>query len=143
MLVREEQDATFLGVGPFQHSSGIGAGTDDPTVATAEGLQVGCGIHVSHRDDVACADKTIEILPGILNAFTVRHIGHGATSGEVRENDFNIWIGQDIGRFGHEVNAAKDDILAAFDACSFLGKFETIAGEISELNHVVGLIMVP
>ena len=50
-------------------------------------------------------------LPGLLHGVDVGHVGHGAAGVEVGEDDLLVGAGEDVGRLGHEVHAAEDDVV--------------------------------
>ena len=49
------------------------------------------------------------MLPAVGDGVEVGHVGHGAAGGEVGEDDGLVGTGEDVGGFGHEVDAAEDD----------------------------------
>ncbi len=81
-------------------------------------------------------------MPRRLDRFEVGHIGHAASGGQVGEVNLDLVAGEDIGRFGHEVNAAKDDRAARLAVGGKLAQLEAVSPEIGETDDLVLLIMV-
>ena len=52
-----------------------------------------------------------ERLPRLLDLVDVGHVGHRAAGVEVGEDHLLVVAGEDVGRLGHEVHAAEDDVL--------------------------------
>ena len=50
-------------------------------------------------------------LPGLLDGVDVGHVGHGAPGVEVGQDHLLVGAGEDVGRLGHEVHAAEDDVV--------------------------------
>ena len=116
MLVGEEQDALSAFEGPFQDHLGVRGGAHDSAVAAAEALDRGRGIHVGDGDDRDAtvgigfgAEEFGQLLPAVLDLIDACHIGHRTTGGEVGQDDRLLRFRQQVGGFGHEVDAAEDD----------------------------------
>jgi len=45
----------------------------------------------------------------LFDSLDVGHVGHRAAGIQVGEQHLLVGLGEDVGRFGHEVHAAKDD----------------------------------
>ena len=114
VLVGEEEHAAASGERPFQHGAGVGAGADDAAVPAAEGLEVGRRVDVGDRHQVVGVDDLAEVLPGGLDRFQVGHVGHAASGGQVGQIDRDLIAREDVGRLGHEVDAAEDDRAAGY-----------------------------
>ena len=142
MLIGEEEHAPAAGERPFQHGTGIGAGADDAAVPAAEGFEVGRRIDVRHRHHVIGIDEFREVLPCGLDRFQVGHIGHAAAGGQVGEIDRDLIAREDVGRLGHEMDAAEHDGAASAALRRELAELVTIASEIGVPDHLVLLIMV-
>jgi hypothetical protein len=56
-------------------------------------------------------DDRTELLPRLLDLVDVGHVRHRAARIEVREDDLLVVVGEHVGRLGHEVHAAEDDVL--------------------------------
>ena len=142
VLVGEEQDAAAPGERPVEDGAGVGAGADDAAVPSAEGLEVGRRIDVGDRHHVVGVDDLGEVLPGGLDRFEVGHVGHAASGGQVGQVDLDLVAREDVGRLGHEVDAAKDDRAAGPALGGELAQLEAVSPEIGEPDHLVLLIMV-
>lgn len=74
-------------------------------------------------------------VPGFDGLFVVGHVGHGASGGQVWEDNFDGVGCEDVCGFGHEVDAAENDVFdwgvcgGAFfdDGCGELGEFEGVS----------------
>ncbi len=53
---------------------------------------------------------SLELLPRVLDLGDRRHVGHRAAGGEVGQDHRLLVARQDVGRLGHEVHAAEDDV---------------------------------
>ena len=84
---------------------------DGPAVAAHERLQCGRGVHVGDRDDPLDVGDSGDRLPRLLDRVDVGHVGHRAAGVEVGEDHLLVVAGEDVGRFGHEVDAAEHDVL--------------------------------
>ena len=51
------------------------------------------------------------VLPGLLHRLEVGHVGHRAAGVEVGQDHLLVGAGQDVGRLGHEVDAAEHHVL--------------------------------
>ncbi len=142
VLVWEEENAFAAGKGPFEDGAGVRAGADDASVAAAEGLQVGGGVDVGDGHEVVGVDDRAEVGPGGFDGVEVGHVGHAATGGHVGQDDVDFGAGEDVGGFGHEVDAAEDDGPAG---CAFGGHFRqfvAVTPEVGELDDLVLLVVV-
>ncbi len=112
VLVGEEQDLVAPRQGPVQDVARVGGGADDAAVAPAKGLQVGGRIDIGDgRDLLVGLEHFGQLAPGPLHVGQVGHVRHGAAGGQVRQDRHLLRARQDIGHLGHEVHAAKDDIV--------------------------------
>ena len=94
-----------------------------------------------------------QLLPALLDLLDVGHVGQRAAGGHVGQNNRHALaaslgqplgaIGQDIGRFGHEVDAAKGDRPALLVGRRQLGQLIAVAAKIGQADHLVLLIVVP
>ena len=99
-------------------------------------------VDVSHRHQIVCVDDLAEVCPGGLDRFEVGHVGHAASGGQVGQVDLDLVAREDVGRFRHEVNAAKDDAAAGLAAGGELAQPEAVAAEVGEPDDLVLLVMV-
>ena len=110
-----------------------------------EGFEVGGGVHVGDGDEGGVGGGAAGLLvdlPGVFDVLEVGHIGHGAASAQIGEDDLLVIGGEDVGGFGHEVDAAEDDVLSVGEFGGFAGELEGIADDIGEADDVVLLVMV-
>ena len=70
-----------------------------------------------------------------------RHVGHGAAGVEIGQDDLLAVAAEDVGAFGHEVDAAEDDV-ASLRFRRRLGELVGVAGEICEAHDFVALVVV-
>ena len=70
------------------------------------------------------------------------HVGHRAAGGEVGQHHLLLGAGEDVGRLGHEVHAAEDDVLGARASGRVAGQLEGVAGDVGELDDLVALVVV-
>ena len=83
-----------------------------------------------------------QVVPGGLDRFEIRHVGHAASGRQVGKVDLDFVAGKDVGRLGHEVDAAKDDRPAITALGSEPAQPVTVSPQVRELDHVVLLVMV-
>ena len=93
-----------------------------------------------------------ELPPAVFDLPDVGHVGQRAAGGQVGQNHRHPPpaalgkplgpIGQDVGRFGHEVDAAEGDGPALFVFGRQIGQLVAVAAQIGQGDHVVLLIMV-
>ena len=84
-----------------------------------------------------------ERVPGVLDLGEPRHVGHRAAGREVGQHDLLLRRGEDVGRLGHEVHAAEDDVLRLRPRSGVARELERVAGDVGELDHLVALVVVP
>src|SRR5215472_1627858 len=106
-----------------------------------EGLDGGSGVHVGDWNDLGRVENAAELPPAGFHLPNVGHIRHRTTGAAIRKNHNLAIAAEDIGAFGHEVNAAKYDELA-LGFGSLLRELEGIAAEVGELHHLVALVVV-
>ena len=117
VLVGEEEDLLAPpGLqSPGQDGPGVRRGAHRPAVAPDERLQGGRRVHVGDGHDPVDVGDPGQLLPGLLHLVDVGHVGHGAAGVEVGQEHPLVVPGQDVGRLGHEVDAAEDDELGLGD----------------------------
>ena len=145
VLVGEEQDlgvGAALGEGPLERDVGVARGAHRAAVAAAEGLDVGRGVHVGHRDDRVGDAGVDQGVPRVLDLGEPGHVGHRAAGGQVGQDHLLVVRGEDVGRLGHEVDAAEDDVLRLRARRRLPGQLERVAGDVGELDDLVALVVV-
>src|SRR2546423_4992278 len=125
MFIGKEKDALTAIEGPFDNRRSIGGSTDNTTIATTESFEISSRVYIGNRNNASVIPKHIrQHLPALLNLGNIRHIGHRTTCSRIGQNDFLLWSAQDIGSFGHEVNATEDNIIGFRSRGCELGQFE-------------------
>ncbi len=149
VLVGEEQDlvapAPTVAVpseGPGQDGPGVRRRAHHTAVAADEGLEGGRGVHVGDRHHPVDVGDGAEGLPGLLHRVDVGHVGHGAAGVEVGEDDLLVGAGEDVGRLGHEVDAAEHHVLGLGLVGGDAGQAERVAPGIGPRHHLVPLVVV-
>ena len=102
----------------------------------------GAAVHVGDGNDQLVRAGLLELFPAIQCLIEVGHVSHRATGAEVREDDSDLWPGENVGGLGHEVHAAEDDVLGLGLVGGLSRKFETVAGEVGEIDDGILLIVV-
>ena len=151
VLVGQEQhlagavDAAGLVERPPQRGLRVGRRADRAAVPAGERLDGRGRVHVGDRsDDVGdvVAEHVEQLVPGVLDLADAGHVGHRAARGEVRQ-DHRLLVGrEDVGRLGHEVHAAEDDVRRVRPGRSLLRQLEAVAGDVGELDDLVALVVV-
>ena len=152
VLVGEEEDAAAAGEGPFEDGAGVARGADDPAVAATEGLEACRRIDVGDGGQLGGVDDGAEIGPGILHLMDRGHVGHRAAGGEIGEDDRHApaaaggdlvgAVGEDVGRLGHEVDAAEGNRLAFVPIGSRAGELVAVPLEVGVGDDAVLLVVV-
>ena len=83
-----------------------------------------------------------ELLPALLDARLVGHVGHRASGGEVRQDHGLLGRREQVGGLGHEVHAAEHDRLGIGPGERGVRELERIADEVGVLDHLVALVEV-
>jgi len=157
VLIWEEENlilATFRGKRerPIESRSSVGTRADSSSVLADKTLEVRGGIDVGHGDDLRLVSGSVELdvtqdlrelLPAGSNLEEIRHIGHGASGGEVGEDDLLVIAGQDVGGFGHEVNAAEHDELSLRVLVGVFGELVAVPAIVGVGNDLVPLVVMP
>ena len=81
-------------------------------------------------------------LPGLLHRVDVGHVGHRAAGVEVGEDHLLVGPGEDVGRLGHEVDAAEHDELGLGLVGGDAGQPEGVAPGVGPGHHLVALVVV-
>lgn len=157
VLIGQEEDSNVvvgIGVvapvhGPGEDAVGVGTGAAGPAASADKGLDGGGGVDVGDGDDARVSalatEGFVDEFPGVFGVVVLGHVGHGAPGGEVGEDDAHIVGGEHVGGFGHEVDAAEDDVSdGSFggDACGDLAEFEAVAGVVGVADDVINLVVV-
>ena len=116
VLVGEEEHLVAAGEGPIEDGLCVRARAHRAAVLADEGLQRGGRVHVRDRHDPVDVGDARERLPALLDLVEIRHVGHRAARVQVGEDDALVFAGEDVGRLGHEVHAAEDDV-GGVDRC--------------------------
>ncbi len=150
VLVGEEQHLMAAGPaspqrseGPGEDGPGVRRGAHHAPVAAHERLQGGRRVHVGHRDHAVEVGRLGEGLPGLLDRVDVRHVGHRAAGVEVRQHDLLVGSGEDVRRFGHEVDSAEHDVIGLGLAGGDPGQPEGVAPGVGPPHDLVALVVVP
>ena len=83
-----------------------------------------------------------QLVPGLLHLVDVGHVGHGAPGVEVGQEHLLVVAGEDVGRLGHEVDAAEDDELGLGLAGGDPGEAEGVAPGVGPAHDLVALVVV-
>ena len=81
--------------------------------------------------------------PTGLHLILVRHVGHRASCGHIRQDDGLTLQCQDVGALGHEVDTAEHDESRIRTLHCLLGKLKAIASKVSMLDDLIALIVMP
>ena len=76
----------------------------------------------------------------VLDLIDRRHVRHRTSGTEVGQDDTLMVFAKDIGRFGHEMNAAEDDIFG-LGLRRHYRKLVAVARQIGVADNVVALVM--
>ena len=87
-------------------------------------------------------DDTAERFPRFFDLVDVGHVGHRAAGVQVGEDHVLVRRGQDVGRLGHEVHAAKDDVVGFGVLLGEHRQPVRVAAGVGELDDVVTLVVV-
>ena len=119
----------------------------------AEGLQAGRRVHVGDRHHLRHVDHFGQLLPAVFDLLDGGHVGHRAARLQVGQDDRHALaaaaldllgaIGEDVGRFGHEVYAAEGDRPAFFFGRGQGAELIAVAAEVGQGDHFVLLVMMP
>ena len=148
VLVGQEQhlarapDAAALVERPLQRGPGVAGGADRAAVAAGERLDRRGGVHVGHRHDVVRHAHVDEVVPRVVDLADRGHVGHRAAGRQVGQDHLLPVVGEDVGRLGHEVHTAEDDVRRVRPRGCLLGQLEGVTGDVGELDHLVALVVV-
>ena len=88
------------------------------------------------------AVQLLELLPALLDARLVGHVGHRAARGEVRQDHVLLGRAREVGGLGHEVHAAEHDGLGIGPGLRRVRELEGVADEVGVLHDLVALVEV-
>ncbi len=159
MLIGEEEHTPPALPGPAQRRRRVRRGADDATVLAAEGFDARGRIDVRDRNDrclgPGCVGRVrwtrrgltddahlLQIRPAHQKLIGLRHVGHGASGGEIGQDHLLMRRAQHVRAFGHEVHAAEHDELRVGVLAHLPGELVGVAGVVGELDHLVALIVV-
>ena len=152
VLVGKEEHSLGAGKRPVEHGPGVARRADDAAVATTEGLETRGRVDVGHGRDVSGVDHPAEVGPGVFHLLDRGHVGHRAAGGHVGEHDRHPPaaagrdllgpVGQDVGRLGHEVDAAEGDRLAVGPLGRRFRELVAVALIVGVGDHAVLLVVV-
>ena len=150
VLVGQEEDLFLLLPPPLQRGGGVRRSADGAAVLPDQRLYRRGGVDVGHRHrapfDFAQGRRReaqlLQLAPADLELIRGRHVGHGTASGKVRQDHALVRQCQDVGTLGHEVDAAKHDVVGTGMLRDRAGELERIAGVIGEANHFIALVVV-
>ncbi len=149
VLVGEEQDLVppapsglVLAQGPGEDGPGVGGRAHHAAVAADEGLEGGRRVHVGDRHHPVDVGDGGQRLPCLLDRVDVGHVGHGAPGVEVGQEHLLVVPGQDVGRLGHEVDPAEDDVLGLGLVGGDPGQPERVASGVGPGHDLVALVVV-
>ena len=80
-------------------------------------------------------------VPGLLDLVEVGHVGHRAAGVQVGEDHPLVVAGEDVGRLGHEVHTAEDDV-GGLAVGREPGQLEAVAPGVGPLHDLVALVVV-
>jgi hypothetical protein len=144
VLVGEEEDFRVgapLVEGPGEDLAGVRRGADGAPVAADERLQRGRGVHISDRHHGTHVGHLGQAVPRLLDRLEICHVGHGAAGVQVGQDHLLIGAGQDVGRLGHEVDAAEDHVLG-LRLGGQPGQAERVAPGVGPAHDLVPLVVV-
>ncbi len=144
VLVGEEQHLVGVTVaqGPVQHRPGVGRRAHGPAVAPDERLERRRGVHVGDRHHPVDVHHAGQRLPGLADLVDVRHVGHRAARVDVGEDHALVIGGQDVGRLGHEVDAAEHDVRRLRALLGQHGEPVGVAAGVGPADDLVALVVV-
>ena len=85
----------------------------------------------------------VQIVPAGFHLIQLGHVGHGTACAHIRQDDFLMRPAEDIRALGHEVHAAKDDVLGVLPIAGPLGQLEGVSADVGKLDDLVALVVMP
>ena len=140
VLIGKEKNLVGSLQGPTHDLGCIRRSADRAAVTAAKCLDGRGRVHIGDRDDFP-RSEAFQFLPARLDLVGSSHVGHRTAGAEIRQDHFLIVRAQNVGAFGHEVYAAKDDVLGVLAIGSPLGELEGVPANVGELDDLISLIM--
>ena len=151
VLIGKEQHAAGARERPAEYGGGIAGGADDAAMPAAEGFETGGRVNVRNGRNVIGVDELAHLLPSGLDLFDGGHVGHRTAGGHVGEHHGDALaipggqlcglVGQDVGRFGHEVHAAEGDGPAIAAIGRHFAELVAISPQVRQRDHFVLLVV--
>ena len=117
----------------------------------AKRLQTGGRVDIGDRHHLGDVDHAGELFPAVFDLLDLRHVGHRAAGGQIGQDHRDALaaaerhlfraIGQNVGRLGHEMDAAEGDIAAFLVAGRQRAKLIAVAAEVRQGDDFILLIM--
>jgi hypothetical protein len=111
-------------------------------VLADEGFDGGGAVHVGDGNQGLVRAGFLELGPAFQGLIERRHVRHGAAGAHVGEDHADAVVGEDVRRFGHEVNAAEHDVFDVLLVRSLPRQLEGISREVGEIDDGVLLVVV-
>src|SRR5882757_273297 len=140
VLVGKEENFFAILESPIHDASGVGTGANRAAMLSGKGFDGRGRVHICDRDDFARIEERRELAPAGFHLADVGHVGHRAAGVQVGKNDGLVLAAENDRAFGHEVDAAEDDV-AALSLRSLEGELEGVTAEISELDDFIALVV--
>ena len=157
MLIRQKEDLDLLTARewrlaacerPLKHTRSVGAGAARATMIANKRLDRRRRIHIGDGNHpligLRTAQRGLNRIPRVHRVVVVGHVGHRTSRGEVRQDDCDIVLSENVRSLGHEMHAAKQDVFRAA-LWRLLGgqlrELETVANKVCVTNDVVLLVV--
>jgi len=142
VLVGKEENFFAILEAQFMTPAAVGTGANRAAMLSGKGFDGRGRVHICDRDDFARIEERRELAPAGFHLADVGHVGHRAAGVQVGKNDGLVLAAENVRAFGHEVDAAEDDV-AALSLRSLEGELEGVTAEISELDDFIALVVMP
>ena len=141
VLIREKQNLFTPFERPVENVLSIGRGTDNTAVLTTKSFQIGRRVDVGDWSDAFVrVEDRIQLTPGALYLLEIRHVGHRATSRQIRQDGDLFRPRNNVGHFSHEVHATKNNIFG-FGIGRLARQFQRVTREISVFEYFIALVV--
>ncbi|MDZ7734136.1 MAG: hypothetical protein U5R31_14665 [Acidimicrobiia bacterium] len=112
-------------------------------VLADERLQRRGGVHVGDGHDLSNVRMTCSrASQASSTSVEVGHVGHRAAGVEVGQDHLLVVACEEVGRLGHEVDAAEDDVVGLGVFLGLYRQPERVAPGVAPLHDVVALVVV-